>query len=57
MSLCVNTAGDREWAVSGQVGKWPPVFVWNTRTGEKRSRIKLEKGARAVAACAISSNG
>lgn len=57
MSLNVNVAGSREWAVSGQVGKWPPVFVWNTKTGEKRSRIKLEKGARAVAACAISADG
>lgn len=56
MSLCVNTAGSREWAVSGQVGKWPPVFMWNTQTGEKRNRIKLEKGARAVAACAVSSD-
>lgn len=56
MSLNVNTHGDREWAVSGQVGKSPPVFVWNTRTGEKRSRLKLQKDARAVAACAISSD-
>lgn len=52
----VNTHGDREWAVTGQVGKSPPVFMWNTRTGEKRSRLKLAKNARAVAACAISSD-
>lgn len=57
MSMCVNTSGDREWAVSGQAGKWPPVFVWNTKTGEKRGRINLDKGARAVAACAITSDG
>lgn len=57
MSLDVNANGDREWAVSGQVGKSPPVFVWNTRTGEKKSRLKLRKDARAVAACAISSDG
>lgn len=30
--------------------------MWNTQTGEKRNRIKLEKGARAVAACAVSSD-
>jgi hypothetical protein len=41
MSLNVNHCGDREWAVSGQVGKSPPVFIWNTRTGEKKKRIKL----------------
>lgn len=57
MSLNVNVNGDRCWAVSGQVGKSPPVFVWNTQTGEKRSRLKLAKNARAVAACAISSDG
>lgn len=57
MSLNVNSCGDRCWAVSGQVGKSPPVFVWNTQTGEKRSRLKLEKAARAVAACCISSDG
>lgn len=56
MALNVNTHGDREWAVSGQVGKSPPVFVWNTRTGEKKSRLKLAKNARAVAACAISTD-
>jgi WD40 repeat protein len=56
MSMNVNTAGDREWAVTGQVGKSPPVFVWNTRTGEKKSRLKLAKAARAVAACAISTD-
>jgi len=54
MSMNVNTNGSREWAVTGQVGKWPAVFVWNTRTGEKRFRTKLSKTARAVAACAIS---
>lgn len=56
MSMNVNTNGDREWAVTGQVGKSPPVFVWNTKTGEKRSRLKLQKDARAVAACAISTD-
>ena len=55
--MCVNTSGSREWAATGQVGKWPPVFVWNTQTGEKRSRLKLEKGARAVAAVCISGDG
>jgi len=27
MSMNVNTNGSREWAVTGQVGKWPAVFV------------------------------
>lgn len=56
MAMNVNTHGDREWAVTGQVGKSPPVFVWNTRTGEKKARLKLAKAARAVAACAISTD-
>jgi len=53
----VNNTGGRSLAVSGQVGKWPSVFVWDTETGEKVARFKLEKAARAVAACAISPDG
>ena len=30
MTMNVNTHGDRKWAVSGQAGKSPSVFVWNT---------------------------
>lgn len=37
-ALNVN-ASDRQWAVSGQVGKNPSIFVWNTQTGEKRARF------------------
>jgi len=50
----VNTSGDRQWAVTGQVGKSPSIFIWNTQTGESKKRFNLEKAARAVAACAIS---
>ena len=54
MCLKVNVNGDRQWAVSGQVGKSPSVFVWNTQTGEKKHRFKLNKNSRQVSACAIS---
>lgn len=54
MCMNVNTSGDREWAVTGQVGKAPSIFVWNTITGEKKQRFKLAKNARGVSACAIS---
>jgi WD40 repeat protein len=57
MCLKVNVNGDRNWAVSGQVGKSPAVFVWNTATGEKRQRIKLNRNSRQVTACAISKDG
>lgn len=30
MCMNVNTAGDRQWAVTGQVGKAASCFVWNT---------------------------
>jgi len=56
MCMKINTNGNREWAVSGQVGKSPSIFVWNTLTGEKRQRMNLLKGSRAVAACAISTD-
>jgi hypothetical protein len=35
MCLNVNTTGGRNLAVSGQVGKNAPAFIWDTRTGEK----------------------
>ena len=57
MCMNVNTAGDRQWAVTGQVGKAASCFVWNTQTAEKKARFKLPKNARAVAACAISPDG
>lgn len=44
-------------AVTGQVGKSPSIFIWDTATGEKMKRFKLEKAARAVAAVCISPDG
>lgn len=43
MCLNVNPSSSREWAVTGQVGKSPSIFVWNTTTAEKLCRFKLEK--------------
>lgn len=50
----VNATGDRQWAVTGQVGKFPSVFVWNTQTGQKRQRFKLNKNSRQVSAIGMS---
>lgn len=57
MCMDVNQTGGRNVAVTGQVGKWPAVFVWDTTTGEKIHRFALNKGSRAVAAVAISQDG
>ena len=57
MCMDVNTSGGRNRAVTGQVGKWPAVFVWDTTTGEKVQRFALDKQSRAVAAVAISPDG
>ena len=57
MAMNVNVGGDRSRAVTGQVGKSPAVFVWNTQTGEKIRREALPKNARGVTAIAISSDG
>jgi WD40 repeat protein len=46
--------GDRQWAVTGQVGKSPAIFVWNTVTCDIKSRFKLPQNAREVSAVAIS---
>lgn len=53
----VNTCGDRTTAVTGQVGKWPAVFAWDTCTGEKKWRTALNKNSRGVYAIAVSSDG
>ena len=47
---------DRNWAASGQVGSAPSAFVWNAKTGEKKQRYKLTKGARGVTAIALSND-
>ena len=52
----INTHGNRQCAVSGQVGKSPSVFVWDTCSGQKMKRVNLQQGSRAVAACAISTD-
>jgi len=54
--MCMNVTAStcRQWAVTGQVGKWPSCFVWNTQTGQKRMRVKLEKDSRQISACCIS---
>lgn len=57
MCMKVNNTGDRTIAVTGQVGKSPSVFAWNTQSGEVISRGKHIKGARAVAAICISPDG
>lgn len=46
----------RNWAASGQVGSAPSAFVWNARTGEKKQRYKLAKGARGVNAISVSND-
>lgn len=57
MCMDVNTSGGRDKAVTGQVGKSPSIFIWDTSSGEKIARFKLQKNARAVAAVCISPNG
>lgn len=50
----LSISADRQWAASGQVGSAPAAFVWNARTGDKKQRYKLNKGARGVNAIALS---
>lgn len=52
----IAISNDRNLAVSGQVGSAPAAFVWNAKTGEKKQRFKLAKGARGINAVAISSD-
>ena len=54
-SLSISSC--RKWACSGQVGAAPAAFVWNAVTGEKKTRMKLTKGARGINAIAMSHDG
>jgi WD40 repeat protein len=56
MSLMLNST-DKTRAVTGQQGKSPAVFVWDTITGEKIFRTNLNKRAREVSAIAINPAG
>lgn len=53
----LSISNDRNWACSGQVGSAPAAFVWNAKTGEKKQRYKLQKGARGINAIAMSNDG
>lgn len=53
----LTISNDRNWAATGQVGSAPAAFVWNAKTGEKKQRFKLTKGARGVNAIAMSNDG
>lgn len=57
MCLKVNNNGERNIAVSGQVGKKPAVHVWDTTSGKKIKRLKLNQNSRAVGVCAINDDG
>lgn len=50
----IAMSDDRNIAVSGQVGSAPSAFAWDAKTGLKKQRFKLQKGARGINAIAIS---
>ena len=52
--LALAISSDRCTALTGQVGSAPCMFTWDAQTGEKKCRFKLAKGARGIAAVAIS---
>lgn len=49
-------SGDRTFACTGQRGPSPAIFTWDANTGEKKNRVQLARGARGIAACAISAD-
>jgi WD40 repeat protein len=52
--LALDLSKDRKLVVTGQVGKWPSVHVWDALTCEKISSFQLSKDARGVQAVSIS---
>jgi len=54
--MCVAVNESRTLAISGQVGSSPAAFVWDSATGQKKQRFKLDKGARGINAVAFSND-
>lgn len=52
--MSIDICSHKVKAVTGQVGSAPAIFIWNTSTGEKESRVKIAKGARGIAAVGFS---
>jgi len=48
---------DRTMAVTGQRGAEPSIFVWDSCTGDMKTRCQLKKGARGINACSFSQCG
>jgi len=55
--MCIRINGNRDTAVSGQVGSKPTIFTWDACTGEKKQRLKIAKGARGIQAVSINAEG
>lgn len=51
--IALDVSADRRTVVSGQVGSAPVAFTWDSVTGEKKQRFKLNKGSRGVNAVAL----
>lgn len=49
----MDTSSDRTLCATGQNGSVPVAFVWDSATGAKKGRYKLDKGGREVTAIAI----
>jgi len=52
--LSLDISPDRKTVVTGQVGKNPSIFVWDSETAEVKCRFNLKIDSRGVAAVAIS---
>lgn len=55
--LCLAVSKDRTKVVTGQVGKWPSVHIWDAVTAEKIDAFQLEKDSRGISAVGFSSCG
>jgi len=51
--MCLSMSEDRTTCLTGQVGRAPSVFTWNSCSGEKMNRAKLPRGSRGVSACGL----
>jgi hypothetical protein len=54
--MCLILNKKRKLACSGQVGHKPFLYIWDSETGEMRTRARLEAGSRGVTSVTFSPN-
>jgi len=55
--MALDISNDRKKVVTGQIGRAPVMFTWDSETGKMINRFNLPKGSRGVNAVSFSEDG